>query len=67
MRRPLFLECYEVVVYKFHVRLQAERAPEEVAREVDLQEAHPLRCECHVPPYQRDVWEKLEVSVRNEV
>lgn len=67
MRHPLILECYEVVVYKFHVRLQAERASEEVAREIDLQETHPLRRQCHIPSYQRDVREKLEVGVRNEV
>lgn len=55
MCSPFFLESDKVVVHELHVRRQLEGAPEEVARQVDLQEIHALAREGHVPPHQRDV------------
>lgn len=66
MRRPFFLESDKVVVHKLHVRCQAERAPEKVARQINFQEVHTLAREGHVPTHQRDVRQKLEVGVGDE-
>lgn len=56
MCSPFFFESDKIVVHESHVRRQLERAPEEVARQIDLQKVYALARQGDVPAYQRDVW-----------
>lgn len=64
---PLFLQSDEVVVDEMRVARQIKRTTEEVARQIYFQKANALGGEGHVPPHQRHVRQKLEMSVCYEV
>lgn len=66
MRGPFFFESDKVVVNESHVWRQLECAPEEIARQINLQKVYTLASERNVPAYQRDVWKQLEMGVGDE-